>query len=133
MVKLTRLKSISTATLMTVILFGFALLGAAPVLAVNVGLEATAGAAGYQTTKAPRAVINQMVASIISQVLGYVGVLFLLLTIIAGFMLMTAGGNEEKVGKAKKLLTGAVIGTIIVFGAYALTSWLVSTVYVGTN
>jgi hypothetical protein len=34
---------------------------------------------------------------------------------------MTAGGNEEKVGKAKETLWRAVIGLIIVASAYAIT------------
>jgi hypothetical protein len=33
---------------------------------------------------------------------------------------MTAGGNEEKVEKARKLLTRGVIGLIIIIGSYAI-------------
>jgi hypothetical protein len=37
---------------------------------------------------------------------------------------MTAGGNQEQVGKAKKLITSAVVGLVIVFASYALTSFI---------
>jgi hypothetical protein len=39
-------------------------------------------------------------------------------------MWMTAGGNTEQVGKAKNLITSAIIGLVIVFASYALTSFI---------
>lgn len=39
---------------------------------------------------------------------------------------MTAAGNEEQVGKAKKLLTAAIIGLIIVLSAYAISYFVIS-------
>ncbi len=62
--------------------------------------------------------------SIIGTALSFLGVIFLLLTIAGGIMWMTAGGNTEQVGKAKKLITSAVIGLVIVFASYALTSFI---------
>ncbi|MCF7794854.1 pilin [Patescibacteria group bacterium] len=62
--------------------------------------------------------------SIIGTALSFLGVIFLLLTIAGGIMWMTAGGNTEQVAKAKKLITSAIIGLVIVFAAYALTSFI---------
>lgn len=62
--------------------------------------------------------------SVIGTALSFLGVIFLLLTITGGIMWMTAGGNTEQVGKARKLLTSAVIGLVIVFASYALTSFI---------
>jgi len=61
---------------------------------------------------------------IISVVLSFVGVLFLILMIYAGITWMTAQGNEQQVTKAKSLLINAVIGIIIVFAAYALVTFI---------
>jgi len=61
---------------------------------------------------------------IISVALSFVGVLFFILMIYAGILWMTASGNEEQVKKAKGLLINAVIGIVIVFSAYALTTFL---------
>lgn len=61
---------------------------------------------------------------IIGTVLSFLGVIFLVLTIAGGIMWMTAGGNTEQVGKAKKLITSAAIGLVIVFASYALTSFI---------
>ena len=62
--------------------------------------------------------------SVIGTILSFLGVIFLILTIAGGIMWMTAGGNTEQVAKARKLITSAVIGLIIVFAAYALTSFI---------
>jgi len=50
-----------------------------------------------------------------------VGIIFLVLMVYAGFLWMTAGGNEENVDKAKKLIMAAVIGIAIVLAAYSIT------------
>ncbi len=61
---------------------------------------------------------------IIGIVLSFVGVLFFILIIVGGIQWMTAGGSEEKVKKAKTLITNAAIGLIIVLSAYAITNFI---------
>ena len=61
---------------------------------------------------------------IIGVVLSFVGALFLVLMIYAGILWMTSQGNEQEVTKAKGLIINAIVGIIIVFAAYALTSFL---------
>jgi len=61
---------------------------------------------------------------IVGTVLSFVGVLFLILMIYAGILWMTAQGNDQQVSKAKGLLINGVIGLIIVFAAYAITSFI---------
>ena len=101
------------------------------VFAVATGLEDTAKTAGYNT--ASKMDLTQAIGQLIRPILGLVGVLFLLLMIWGGFVWMTASGNEEKIGKAKQLITGAVIGMVIIFAAYAITSFVVSNVITATS
>ena len=61
---------------------------------------------------------------VITPLLSLVGLIFLLLMIYAGFLWMTAAGNETQVGKAKNIMTAAVIGTIIIAAAYAITNFV---------
>lgn len=61
---------------------------------------------------------------IIQPVLGLLGLLFLCLTIYAGFLWMTAQGDDKRVQKAKDILTAAVVGAVIIVGAYAATNTL---------
>ena len=61
------------------------------------------------------------VGGLVGLILSFVGVIFLVLTVYAGIMWMTAQGNSAKVEKAKDLLINAVIGLVIVSAAYSLT------------
>jgi len=68
--------------------------------------------------------LQTKVGQIIGTVLAFIGVLFLLLMIYAGISWMLSEGNEQQVSKAKSLLINAIIGIIIVFSAYAITTFL---------
>jgi len=61
------------------------------------------------------------VARVISTVTVVVGTIFLLLTVAAGVIWMTASGEEKKVETAKNILKAAVIGLVIVVCAYTIT------------
>lgn len=65
------------------------------------------------------------VARIIRVGIGILGILDVVIIVYAGFLWMTAGGNEEKVGEAKKWLYGSVIGLAIIFSAYALAGFII--------
>lgn len=65
-----------------------------------------------------------IVARIINAILGLLGTIFLVLIVYAGFLWMTAGGDEGKIEKAKGLIWNGVLGLIIILAAYAIT-WFV--------
>ena len=64
--------------------------------------------------------IPDIAEGMLNYLLGLVGSIALLFLIIAGVMYMTAGGSEEKITTAKRILTGAIIGLGIVLLAYSL-------------
>ncbi len=68
--------------------------------------------------------IREVVALIINALLGFLGILFTVLIIYGGFLWMTAAGNDQQIEKARKILTQATIGLLIVILAYALSSWI---------
>lgn len=72
-----------------------------------------------------------MVANLINIVLSIIGVFFLILMIYGGGLWMTAMGDEQKVTKAKSLITAAVIGIIVIISAYAITYFVVEKVSSG--
>ncbi|MBU2542306.1 hypothetical protein KJ785_01960 [Patescibacteria group bacterium] len=53
--------------------------------------------------------------------LSLVGLIFLILMVYAGYLWMTARGEEEQVKKAQKIIIASLIGVIIILGAYAIT------------
>lgn len=99
---------------------------AAPVLvfaAGDFGLGTAAGGAGLSNRKLP-----EIIGSIIKTALSFLGILFLLLTLYAGFLYMTARGDEKKVSTAKNILVGAVIGMVIIASSYAITTFVIDAV-----
>jgi len=62
-----------------------------------------------------------IIANIIRLFLTFLGIIFVLISIYAGYLWMTAGGNSEQVEDARKKLINAVIGLFIVLAAYAIT------------
>lgn len=88
------------------------------------GLNATAnqvGAYKTQTKENPRTFVLNRAGGLVGLILSFVGIIFLLLTVYAGFMWMTAQGNSGQVEKAKDLLINAIIGLVIVTAAYSIT------------
>lgn len=65
--------------------------------------------------------LPQMIADIINVVLSLLGTIFVILIIYAGYHWMTAGGDKEKVTKAGDTIKAAILGLIIVAGAYVIT------------
>ncbi len=65
--------------------------------------------------------LSQMVGRVIRAMLTFVGTIFLALTVYAGFLWMTAQGNDEKISKATGILRTATIGLIVVVSAYSIT------------
>jgi cytochrome bd-type quinol oxidase subunit 2 len=63
-------------------------------------------------------------ATVIKTILALVGTIFLVLTIYAGIIWMTAAGNDEQVTKATGMIKSAVIGLVIVMSAYAITYFI---------
>lgn len=82
-------------------------------------LTAAAGdqGAGVGTYTDPR----QTAALIIQVLLTLVGTIFFVLTVYAGYLWMTAQGNEEEIEKAKMTLRNAILGLVIVIAAYGIT------------
>ena len=69
--------------------------------------------------------ISVIVGVYIKGALSIIGTIFLVLTIYAGILWMTASGNDEQVKKAISILTAAMIGMIIVTSAYSITAFIV--------
>ena len=45
--------------------------------------------------------------------------------IYGGFIFLISGGSKEKIGEAKKIITAAIIGLIIVFASYMIIRFVV--------
>ena len=76
--------------------------------------------------------VSQIVANIIRTIIGFTGVIFVVLMVWGGLMWMSSAGSEDKISKAKKLIAAGIIGLVITISAYAITSLVLSTFFGST-
>ncbi|MFA7087865.1 MAG: hypothetical protein WC146_00800 [Patescibacteria group bacterium] len=88
------------------------------------GLDKSANQAGYETADATN--VEGIISTVISALLGLLGVIFFVLIIYGGFIWMTAQGNETKVKSATETVLNAFIGLVIVLAAYAISYFIMS-------
>ena len=91
-------------------------LGADDILSTDFGDSTGLGQSDLQTT----------IGNIIRDILMLLGVVAVCIVLMGGFKWMTAGGNEEKVSEAKRLLLAGVIGLAIILSAWAISSFVVT-------
>lgn len=74
--------------------------------------------AGYNTDpELAQTGLAEIVGSMAGVFISLMGVIFMAYVIYGGFLWMTAGGNEDSVSKAKKIIRDGVIGIIVVLAA----------------
>jgi hypothetical protein len=66
-----------------------------------------------------------IIVGVINLFLSVVGVVAVGLIMYGGYLYLVSLGNEEKIRKAKRLLTNSVIGLLIIFVAYTLAQFIV--------
>lgn len=71
--------------------------------------------------------LKNTVINIIRWILGILALLAVVFVIYGGFMWLTSGGDESKIEKAKKIISGAVVGLIIVILAWAIVIFVART------
>ncbi|MDA2935752.1 hypothetical protein MYX06_00825 [Patescibacteria group bacterium AH-259-L05] len=102
-------------------IFLFLFIIATPAFAQLEQLRNVAGEAGLGTETDVPTLVGRMV----KVVLQLLGLILVVLLIVGGFMWMTSGGNEEKIKKAKGIITSAVVGLIIVILAYTIATFVI--------
>jgi len=79
------------------------------------------GITGVHPSIDAKAGVDQ-IAGITNLIVSFVGPVAVLIFIIGGIMYATAAGEEERMEQAKRLLLSAVIGIVIIYGAFAVVS-----------
>ncbi len=77
--------------------------------------------------------IRITIARIIKVAMGLLGIIAVVIILIGGFTWMVAGGNEEKIGEAKKMIFSGIIGLAIILSAYAIANFVVSSLVTATT
>lgn len=65
-------------------------------------------------------------ARIIQVILGFLGIIAVILILYAGYLWMTSGGDPAKIDTAKKILQNAVIGLVIILMSFAIATFILN-------
>ena len=87
-----------------------------------------AGGAGLTNTD-PRVIASR----VINVILGVLGTIATVLIFYAGFLWMTAAGNDDDIAKAKSIMSAAVIGLVVILASYSIANFFVKSAYKATN
>lgn len=107
-------------TILATLVFSLALVPAALAQTTQQALGLTYGTVtGLGSTD-----IRATIASIINVALGLLGIVALVIVLYGGFKWMTAGGNDEQVGEARKIIIAGVVGLAVIFSSYAIANFV---------
>jgi hypothetical protein len=70
---------------------------------------------------------------LIKLIMTFLGIIAVVIILLGGFKWMTAAGNEDKVGEAKKLIGAGVIGLVIILSAFLIVNFVVNNVSQALN
>jgi len=106
-----------------------------PVVAIDLGdgfLIDAASKAGYDKNTTALT-LAETIGLVIKAVLSFAGVIFLVLMVYAGYLWMTARGEEEQIKKSQKIIISSVIGLVITVSAYSITEFVVPAILARTT
>lgn len=92
------------------------------------GLEKTTAVSDRTKVLEKNKDLQASVGKLIGYALSFVGTIFFILVIYGGFKWMTASGNPKTVSSAQEMIVQAIIGLIVIFSAYILTSYIGNTI-----
>jgi len=72
--------------------------------------------------------LKDTVNAIIKVILGFLGLLAVIIILWGGFIWMTAMGDETKTETAKKLIIAGIVGIIIILAAYAIAAFVITNI-----
>lgn len=106
--------------------FSIAVVLPSAVFAIDLGgdLVGEAAVRGGYSGRTNETTLAETVGQVIKAVLSLVGIIFTALMVYAGFLWMTARGDEGMVEKSKHVLSAAIIGLIITLGSYSITAFI---------
>jgi hypothetical protein len=73
------------------------------------------------------------ITNIINVALSLLGIVAVVVILIGGFKWMTAGGNDDQVGEARKWIFSGIIGLAIILSAWAIARFALTSLGSATN
>lgn len=78
----------------------------------------------------PEQDLPELIARIISWIIGIVGIVLVVLFVYGGVVYATSAGNEDRIEMGKKIMLYAIIGVLIIAIAFAVSRYVVQALFV---
>ncbi len=114
-------------------LVGMQEVSAQPLTAEELFGDSASGEAFASSAGLGDANLVDTIAQIIRIALGFLGIIAVVIILLGGFKWMTAGGNDDKVKSAKKLIFSGIIGLVIIISAYAIAAFVIDSILNATS
>lgn len=93
----------------------------------------TLGTVGTNAGVTGGGTLPQLIGTLINTGIGVVGIFLVVWIVYAGYIYMMSQGEAPKVDKAKKMLSTAIIGLVIMLMAYAISTYVLSALLTATG
>ena len=70
--------------------------------------------------------LRTAVVNVTRAALGFLGIIAVIIILWGGFQWMTAGGDSDKIGKAKNTIIRGIVGLVIILLAYAIANFVIT-------
>lgn len=108
------------------LLVGWGLLKSLPVLAVdNFSTTSLVNQTATKLNPGGLTNISLLMSRGVNAMVVFMGTIALALIVYAGFMWMTAGGNESKIEKARTIMIWTLLGTIAIGASYGFVKFII--------
>ncbi len=77
--------------------------------------------------------LGDLIVLVVNYLIGFLGLVATVMFIAAGVMLVTAGGDDGRIDKAKSIMTYAVVGILIVIFSYSIVQFVTRSASSGTE
>ena len=74
-----------------------------------------------------------LAGKVINIMLGFLGIIAVVIILLGGFKWMTAGGNEDGIVEAKAMISAGIIGMVIILSAFGLAQYVIGALYTATG
>ncbi|MCX6744287.1 MAG: TrbC/VirB2 family protein [Candidatus Parcubacteria bacterium] len=76
----------------------------------------------------PSGDLRVVISKIINQLMGFIGIAFVLIIIAGGFLYMFSMGDEVAAQRAKDTITQGIIGLVIIFCSYSIANFVINSI-----
>jgi len=70
------------------------------------------------------------ISDLVANFLMFLYILAVAIVVYAGFLILTAAWDEEKVKKAKNIIIYAIIGLVVIYLAWAIVTWFIESILI---